>query len=45
MWNLKKKKDTNGLIYKTKTDSQASKRNFWLPKGMDRQGDKLGVRD
>ena len=27
MWNLKY--DTNGLIYKTETDSQ--RRNLWLP--------------
>ena len=47
MWNLKTnpKNDTNGVIYKIETDSQASETNFWLPKGMDGQGDKLGVRD
>ena len=31
MENLKKKKDTNELIYKT--DSQTKKINLWLPKG------------
>ena len=31
MWNLKS--DTNELIYKTETDSQAQKTNLWLPKG------------
>ena len=29
----KKKKDTNELIYKTETDSQAQKTNLQLPKG------------
>ena len=33
MWNLKANDDTNELIYKTKTDSQTSKTNLWLPKG------------
>ena len=34
MWNLKKKKDANELICRTKTDSQAL--NLWLPKGSGR---------
>ena len=38
MWNLKKKKDTNELIYKTEIDSQTKKRNLWLLKG-DRGGE------
>ena len=29
---IKKKSDTNELIYKTETDSQTSKTNLWLPK-------------
>ena len=29
------KNDTNGLIYKTETDSQTSKTNLRLPKGRD----------
>ena len=29
----KKKIDTNELIYKIETDSQASQTNLWLPKG------------
>ena len=33
MWNLKKKNDTNELIYKTGADSQTLKTNLWLPKG------------
>ena len=33
MWNLKKKNDTNELIYKTETDPQTQKTNAWLPKG------------
>ena len=33
MWNLKKKYDTNELIYKAETDSQTEKTNSWLPKG------------
>ena len=33
MWNLKKKKDINELIYKTETDSHTEKINLWLPKG------------
>ena len=32
MWNLKKKKDTKELIYKTETDSQTLKTNLWLRK-------------
>ena len=39
MWNLKKKKHTNELIYRTETDSQTLK-NIWLPKGTG-----LGVED
>ena len=31
MWNLKY--DTNELIYKTETDSQTYKTDFWLIKG------------
>ena len=33
IWNLKKKKDTSELIYKT--DSQPQKTNLWLPKGKE----------
>ena len=33
MWNLKKKKDTNELIYKTEVDSEPLKTNLRLPKG------------
>ena len=33
MWNLKKKNDTNELIYKTETDQQTQKTNLRLPKG------------
>ena len=40
MQNLKY--DTNELIYKTETDPQAQKTNFWLPKGKAGGGDKLG---
>ena len=40
-WNLKY--NTNELIYKTETDSQAQKTNLWLPKEKGR--DKLGVWD
>ena len=29
----KNKNDKNELIYKTETDSHASKTNLWLPKG------------
>ena len=29
----KKKKDTNGLIYKPKIDPQVKGKNLWLPKG------------
>ena len=40
MWNLKKKKKkhTNELIYKTKTDSQTYKTILWLPKGNEGEG-------
>ena len=34
MWNLRKN-DSNGFIYKTKTDSQTLKINLWLSKGKD----------
>ena len=37
------KNDTNELIYKTKTDSQTSKTNLWLPKWKSGERDKLGV--
>ena len=40
MWNLKKKKDKNELIYKTETDSQTLKTNLWLPKEKQGQKDK-----
>ena len=45
MWNLKKKSDTNELIYKTETDSETLKTNSWLPKGKGWGRDKLGVWD
>ena len=48
MWNLKKKKDTNELIYKTATDPQTLKTILWLPKGKHWGGwgeDKLRVWD
>ena len=32
MWNLKKKNDTNEIIYKTEMDSQTLKTNVWLSK-------------
>ena len=35
--------DTNGLIYKTETDSQTQEKNLWLPKGEGGGRDKLGV--
>ena len=44
MWNLKS--DTNGLNYKTETDSQTYKTNLWLRKGERGWGrDELGVWD
>ena len=45
MWNLKC--DTNELIYKTETDSQTQKTNFWLPKRKGGQGQirSLGLAD
>lgn len=42
MWNLKKKKDTTVLIYKTEIDIQIKKTNLWLPK-VERGADKSGV--
>ena len=36
MWNLKN--NTNKLIYKTETDSQTLKTNFWLLKGKGKEG-------
>ena len=45
MWNLKKKNDTDELIYKTEIDPQTQKTNLWLPKGKGEGRDKLGVWD
>ena len=42
MWNLKKN-GTNEFIYKTETDSEIQKINFWLSKG--KREDKLEVND
>ena len=42
MGNLKKKKDTNELIYKPEIKSQAEKTNLWLTKGKGRGRDNLG---
>ena len=44
MWNLFLKKDTNGLICRTETDSKTLK-NLWLPKGTGYGEDGLGVWD
>ena len=41
--NLKGKKDTNEITYRTETDSQET--NIWLPKGEVTGRDTLGVRD
>ena len=38
MQNLKKKNDSNELIYKTQTDSQTWNTSLWLPKGKGRGG-------
>jgi len=38
---LKKKKDTNELIYKTEIESQMQKKNLCLPEGKEGR-DKLG---
>ena len=38
MWNLIFKNHRNELIYKTKTESQTSKTNLWLPKGKHGEG-------
>ena len=43
MWDLKN--DTNEPIYKSETDSQTSKINFWLPNGKGEGRDKLEVWD
>ena len=46
MQNLKKKNDTNELIYKTEIDSQTQKTNLRLPnRDGGGGGDKLGVLD
>ena len=36
MWKLKQ--DTDELIYKTETDSQTKKTNFWYKIGKERKG-------
>ena len=33
MWNLKKKKDTNELIYKTEVDSETLENKYMITKG------------
>ena len=45
MCNLKKKKGTNELIYKTEIESQMQKTNLWLPggKGMGRTNWEIGI--
>ena len=43
MWKLKKKNDTNELIYKIKTVSQTEETNLWLPKGIGGAGGEIGV--
>ena len=43
MWNVKKKKDTNELIYKTETDSQTWKTYLSLPKGKKEEGQIKGL--
>ena len=45
MRNLKKKNNTNELIYKTETDSQTERMNLWLPEGKGGRRDRLGVWD
>ena len=45
MQNLKKKKDTNELIYKIETDTQTLKTNLWLPNWKGGRRNKLGVWD
>ena len=41
MWNLKKRNDTNELMYKTETDPQTQKTNLRLSKRKEGR-DKLG---
>ena len=41
MWNIKY--GTNVLISKTETDSQTWREELWLPRGMGRQWEGLGV--
>ena len=45
MQNLKKKKDTGELIYKTEIDSQSWRMNLWIPGGRVWRKDRLGVWD
>ena len=40
-----KKPNTHKLIYKTETDPQTLKTNWWLPRGKVRGEDKLGYWD
>ena len=40
-----KRKDTNYLVYREKTDPQTLKTNLWLPKGTGGGRDGLGVGD
>ena len=46
MWNLKKKNDTNELIYKRETDSQTHRRQtYGYQRGKVGRTDKLGIWD
>ena len=46
MWNLKIfLNDTNEFIYKTKTDSQTSKKTYGYQRGNVMERDKLGAWD
>ena len=41
MWNLKKKKDTNELIYKTETDSQTKKKTYGYQRDIREMGGEI----
>ena len=43
MWNLKKQKDTNELIYKTEIDPQTQEKTYGYQSGKLMGRDKLGV--
>ena len=45
MWNLKKKKDTDEIMYKIETDSQTFKKMYGYQRRKGKEKDELGIWD